>query len=65
MKCCYLEAKNLNTQDKLVCYCFGYSEADIEQDVISNSGRSLILEKIKASKQDGACRCHEKNPTGK
>lgn len=51
--------------DKLICYCFNYSEADIEQDVINNKGLSTILEKIKASKKEGACRCHEKNPTGK
>lgn len=49
----------------LVCYCFGYSEADIEQDVRDNNGRSLILERIKASKQQGVCRCHEKNPSGR
>jgi hypothetical protein len=51
--------------NKLVCYCFGHSEADITQDVINNKGRSLILEKIKASKKEGTCRCHETNPTGK
>jgi hypothetical protein len=31
--------------NKLICYYFGYSEADIEQDVINNNSRSLILEK--------------------
>jgi hypothetical protein len=51
--------------NKLICYCFGYSEQDIEHDVINNNGRSLILEKIKASKLDGTCPCHEKNPKGK
>jgi hypothetical protein len=51
--------------NKLVCYCFGYSEADIEKDVRDNNGISTILEKIKASKKDGTCRCHEKNPGGK
>ena len=50
---------------KLGCYCFRYSENYIMQDVINNNDRSLILEKIKASKQEGSCRCHEKNPTGK
>ncbi len=48
-----------------VCYCFNYSETDIEQDVIKNKGASAILEKIKASKKEGACRCHETNPNGK
>jgi hypothetical protein len=51
--------------DKLICYCLNYSEADIERDVRDNNGRSLILEKIKASKQSGLCRCHETNPSGK
>jgi hypothetical protein len=50
---------------KLVCYCFGYSETDIEQDVQNNNGHSTILETIKASKKESACRCHEKNPLGK
>jgi hypothetical protein len=48
-----------------ICYCFNYSEADIEQDVINNKGLSAILEKIQASKKEGICRCHQKNPTGK
>jgi hypothetical protein len=51
--------------DLPICYCFGYSEADIEQDVIKNKGASTILEQIKASKMEGSCRCHETNPTGK
>ncbi|HAM49152.1 MAG TPA: BFD-like (2Fe-2S) protein [Nitrospiraceae bacterium] len=50
---------------KLVCYCFGYSEADLKQNVIKNNGCSTILEKIKASKGEGTCRCHETNPSGK
>jgi len=49
----------------LVCHCFSYSETDIEQDVIKNKGVSTILKKIKASKKEGSCRCHETNPTGK
>ncbi len=36
--------------NKLICCCFGYSEADMEQDVINNNGSSVILEKIGASK---------------
>ena len=50
---------------KTVCFCFNYTEDDIEQDVFDNKGKSGIIEKIKASKKDGLCRCHEKNPTGK
>lgn len=50
---------------EMVCYCFNYSEADIKQDVRNNNGQSIILGKIKTSKQLGSCRCHETNPTGK
>ena len=48
----------------LVCYCFGYSREDIEQDVLNN-GRSLIMEKIEAAKQYGGCQCTTKNPRGR
>jgi hypothetical protein len=48
----------------LICYCFGYTRRDIEQDVIKN-GRSLILEKIAAEKKAGGCDCSTKNPKGR
>jgi hypothetical protein len=54
-----------SAMNSIVCYCFNYSETDIEQDVIKNKGASTILEKIKASKQLGSCRCHETNPSAK
>ena len=50
--------------DDFVCYCFGYTKYDIEQDFITN-GRSLILEKIAAEKKAGACDCANKNPKGR
>ena len=50
---------------KQICYCFGYSEADIEADVIANNGESTILKRIKAEKQKGACRCHLTHPLSK
>ncbi len=50
---------------KMVCYCFNYSETDIEQDVRNNNGQSTILEKIKTAKQMDSCRCKETNPSGK
>lgn len=56
---------NKTAKNAFICYCFSYSEDDIEQDVIKNNGASTILEKIRDSKKDGACRCHETNPTGK
>lgn len=49
----------------LVCYCFGYSAADIRKDVIVNGGRSLILERITAEKKAGNCRCAAVHPQGR
>lgn len=51
--------------NELICYCFNYSEEDIEQDVRKNNGHSAILEKVRAAKEAGACRCFETNPKGK
>jgi hypothetical protein len=48
----------------LVCYCFGYTKDDIEQDYITQ-GRSLILERIAAEKKAGACDCANQNPKGR
>ena len=48
----------------LICYCFGYTRRDIEQDFIKN-GRSLILEKISAEKKAARCDCAHKNPKGR
>lgn len=48
-----------------ICYCFNYTDTDIEADVIANNGESTILQRIKAEKQKGSCRCHETNPSGK
>lgn len=50
--------------DELVCYCFGFTRAAIEQDYFQN-GRSLILEKIAAEKKAGGCDCAHKNPKGR
>jgi hypothetical protein len=50
--------------EDLVCYCFGLTRADIEQDFLRN-GRSLILEKIAAEKKAGGCDCAHKNPQGR
>jgi len=47
-----------------ICYCFGYTRRDIEQDFIQNN-RSLILEKISAEKKAGGCDCAAKNPKGR
>ena len=50
-----------NPSERLVCHCFGYSEADIEQDILRH-GRSMIAERIEAESRAGACRCSERNP---
>ena len=47
----------------LVCYCFGYSIADIERDLAAN-GRSTLLERIVAEKKAGGCDCAAKHPRG-
>jgi hypothetical protein len=38
----------------LVCYCFGYTAEDIQQDFIRN-GRSLVMKKIQAAKRLRVC----------
>ena len=47
-----------------VCFCFGYTVADIETDLARN-GRSTILERIAAEKSLGTCQCAQKNPSGR
>ena len=49
----------------LICYCFGYSAADIHDDVIAHDGRSLILERILTEKRAGACQCATVHPEGR
>lgn len=46
----------------LICYCFGYSEADIIDDVLKNQGHSSILDRITEAKKKQACQCEIKNP---
>jgi hypothetical protein len=50
--------------DDLICYCFGYTADDIEQDFIKNE-RSVIIKKIAAEKKIGGCDCANKNPKGR
>lgn len=47
----------------LICYCFQYTQQDIEVDVAQH-GKSTILEKILAEKKKGGCQCATKNPRG-
>ena len=53
-----------NEKNDLICYCFGYTKDDIEQDFLNN-GQSLIMEKIAGEKKSGGCDCSNKNPKGK
>ncbi len=48
---------------RLICYCFGYTEEDLCQDVLRH-GRSQIMARIIAEKKEGHCRCAETNPSG-
>ena len=49
---------------ELVCYCFEYTAEDIRRDYEAH-GHSTLLEKIKAEKKSGNCRCAAKNPKGR
>ncbi|MEW6593714.1 MAG: hypothetical protein AB1413_02470 [Thermodesulfobacteriota bacterium] len=50
--------------DEQICFCFGYSVADIRKDVLAH-GRSTIMERLLAEKKAGGCRCAETNPKGR
>jgi hypothetical protein len=56
--------RNEFEDDDLVCYCFHYTKADIENDFTEN-GRSLIYAKIAFEKKAGGCNCATENPKGK
>jgi len=49
---------------KMVCFCFGYTDADIECDVKEN-GISTIMKRIAEEKKLGGCQCATKNPEGR
>ncbi len=61
-----LSASSLKERDMedLVCYCFGYTTADIERDIMTN-GKSLIMDRIASEKKAGGCQCAAKNPKGR
>ena len=58
---CFLKEKVMKS---LICYCFGYSAADIERDVVENR-KSTIMEKIVSEKKNGGCDCAVNNPKGR
>lgn len=48
-----------------VCYCFGYTKRDIENDYMDHDGLSTILERIIQEKKAGGCNCSHTNPKGR
>jgi hypothetical protein len=46
----------------MICYCNGYTEADIIEDIRINSGYSSILVKITEARENGTCQCDIKHP---
>jgi len=51
--------------DRTVCWCFGYTVADIEADLARNVGCSTLMEGIASAKAAGGCRCAAVNPRGR
>jgi len=52
-------------EEDLVCFCLGYSEADIIKDVLENKGTSAILKRILSEKKQGSCNCRYSHPEGR
>ena len=59
----FISEKEHFRKEDLVCFCFGYTRNDIEQDFFKN-GRSIIIAKIAGEKKTGGCDCATKNPKG-
>jgi hypothetical protein len=51
-----------NGRERLVCYCFGYTVGDIEDDV--RSGANVIAHSIAKDVRAGFCACEVMNPGG-
>ena len=49
-------------RDRLVCYCFGYTVGEIEDDVVSDT--DSVPNAIAAEVRAGNCACEVKNPAG-
>lgn len=50
--------------DDLVCFCFGHTRRNIEEDYLAY-GQSTILTHILADKKADRCECSVKNPKGR
>ena len=53
---------DMGSDSNLICYCFGYTEADIARDYRANGGRSAILARVTEAKKNGNCRCEDRHP---
>lgn len=51
--------------EKTVCFCYGYTDEAIREDVHRHHGRSLIHEAILAARQQGVCQCAVRHPQGR
>jgi len=58
------QLKRVIVLNNFICYCFGHTAKDLEQDYLEN-GKSTIMEKIQMEKKFGNCQCAIKNPKGK
>ena len=53
------------TEDPIpLCYCFGFTRADIERDLL-NTGTTSIPNLITEKIREGLCECELKNPSGR
>lgn len=52
------------TDPILVCYCFGFTRKDIENE-IADVGRPTVADRITAEIKASNCPCEVKNPSGK
>jgi len=51
-------------EPKPVCYCFGYTEQMVIEDVVRNQGKTNIPVEITAQVKAGNCFCEVTNPQG-
>ena len=49
------------TTETLICYCFGYTKADIIAE-LESTGHSALMERIKQNRKAGTCECDTKHP---
>ena len=51
------------SRPRTVCYCFNHTVEEIHNE-IARTGRSTVLESIKADMKESGCRCERTNPLG-